>query len=213
MHNSDVQRNEEWHLSRLGIPTASRYKDVMTEPRAKADKENGVLSQTATSYALDILAEKLTGQRKEFTSAATDWGNYYEPLAIDAYQEYTGNGVLECGFVRHKTVATGASPDGVIGLDGTIEIKCPYNSANHLTNKLSGEVPREYEWQVQGQMWVLGTEWNDFVSFDPRMDIPTGISIVRVYRDEEMIKKLESKINQFNDRLNEMYEQLTKVEF
>lgn len=213
MHNNEVQRNEEWYSERLAIPTASRFKDVMTEPKSKADKEYGKLSQTAITYALDLIAESMTGERKEFSSAATDWGNFYEPMAVQAYSELTGNSVLECGFVRHKDIATGASPDGVIGLDGTLEIKCPYNTSNHLQNKLSGEVPKDYIWQVQGQMWVLGTEWNDFVSFDPRIDdINAGISIVRVYRDEEMINKLESSIINFNLRMNEMADKLIQFQ-
>lgn len=213
MHNSEVQRNENWFADRSGIPTSSRYKDLMSEPRSKDDKDAGVMSETAMSYALQLLAETLTGERKEFSSLATDWGNDNEPFAIKAYQEMTGNGVLECGFVRHQTIATGASPDGIIGLDGCIEVKCPYNSEVHLKNKLTGLVPKDYIWQVQGQMWVLNTEWNDFVSFDPRMDLNAGISIVRVYRDEEMIAKLESSIIKFNDKLNDMYKKLTKVEF
>jgi putative phage-type endonuclease len=213
MHNDDLQRNAEWFEARLGIPTASRYKDVMTQPRSKADKEAGKLSDTANSYMLEILSEKLTGERKEFSSAATDWGNYNEPLAVEAYQEKTGVEVLECGFVKHKEIATGASPDGIIGLNGTLEIKCPFNSANHLKNKLTGEVPKEYVWQVQGQMWILGTEWNDFVSFDPRMDINAGLSIVRVYRDEKLIKQLEDSIIRFNEQLQLAYDKLTTVEF
>ena len=105
MHNNDVQRNENWFADRLGVPTASRYKDVMTQPISKADKDSGVLSDTAQSYMLEILAEKLTGERKDFSSSATDWGNYNEPLAVEAYQEMTGNSVLECGFVKHKNIA------------------------------------------------------------------------------------------------------------
>lgn len=213
MHNNDVQRNENWFADRLGVPTASRYKDVMTQPISKADKDSGVLSDTAQSYMLEILAEKLTGERKDFSSSATDWGNYNEPLAVEAYQEMTGNSVLECGFVKHKNIATGASPDGVIGLDGTLEIKCPFNSVNHLRNKITREVPKEYTWQVQGQMMVLGTEWNDFVSFDPRMDLNAGLSIVRIYRDDKMIKQLEDSLIRFNELLNDTYDKLTTVEF
>lgn len=212
-HNDEVQRNDEWFSDRSGIATASRYKDVMSEPKSKADKDAGNMSETAMSYALQILAEKLTGERKDFSSRATEWGTDNEPLAIQAYSEATGNNVLECGFVRHQEIATGASPDGVIGLDGCIEVKCPFNSEIHLKNKLTGLVPKDYIWQVQGQMWVLGAEWNDFVSFDPRMNINAGLSIVRVYRDEGMIAKLEDKIIKFNDKLEEMFNQLTKVEF
>lgn len=213
MHNNDVQRNNDWHLDRMGLPTASRYKDIMTQPRSKADKEAGKLSDTANSYLLELLSERLTGERKDFSSAATDWGTYNEPFAIEAYTEVTGNEVMECGFVKHQTIKTGASPDGLIGLNGTIEIKCPFNSVNHLRNKLSGDVPKDYIWQVQGQMWVLGTEWNDFVSYDPRMDLNAGLSIVRVERDDKMIQQLEASIVNFNNLLEETYDKLTTLEF
>lgn len=208
-HNNEVQRNEQWHNDRLGIPTASRYKDVLTKPKTKADQEAGILSQTAKSYALDIIAERLTGERKEFSTAATDWGNYNEPFAIDYYQEITGNSIMECGFVKHPSVATGASPDGLIGLDGGIEIKCPYNTSIHLNNALSGEVPPEYYAQIQGQIWVCGLDWVDFVSFDPRITGKARMSIVRVERDNKFILNLSNQIKNFNEKLNNMFETLT----
>jgi len=199
MHNNETQRTDDWHNDRLGIPTASRFKDIMTDPKTKADKEAGVLSQTAQSYALELIAERLTGLSKDFSSAATDWGNQYESVAVGAYMESTGNEVLECGFVRHKTIETGASPDGLIGLDGGIEIKCPFNTVNHLNNALNLDIPKEYYAQVQGQMWVCNLEWVDFVSFDPRIDGPAGLVVVRVERDQDYINKLEQRIISFND--------------
>lgn len=212
-HNDEVQRNDEWHSDRTGIPTASRFKDVLTKPKTKADQEAGVLSQTARSYALDIIAERLTGERKEFSTAATEWGNYNEPFAIEYYQEITGNSVMECGFVKHPTVATGASPDGLIGLDGGVEVKCPYNTSIHLNNALSGEVPAEYYAQIQGQIWVCGLDWVDFVSFDPRIEGKARMSIVKVERDDQFIENLEKQILNFNEKLNEMFDKLTKEVF
>lgn len=212
-HNNEIQRNEEWHSDRSGIPTASRFKDVLTKPKTKADQEAGKLSQTARSYALDIIAERLTGERKQFSTAATEWGNDNEPLAIDYYQQVTGNQVMECGFVKHQTVETGASPDGLIGLEGGIEVKCPYNTAIHLNNALTKEVPAEYYAQIQGQIWVCGLDWVDFVSFDPRIEGKSRMSIVRVERDNQFILNLSNQIKNFNDKLNEMWTELTKEEF
>ena len=199
MHNNDTQRTDDWRADRLGIPTASRFKDIMTDPKTKADKEAGVLSQTAQSYALELIAERLTGLSKDFSSAATDWGNQYESVAVEAYKAHTGQDVLECGFVRHATLETGASPDGLIGLDGGIEIKCPFNTVNHLNNALSGEVPKEYYSQVQGQMWICNLDWVDFVSFDPRIDGPAGLVVIRCNRDQDYINQLEQRIINFND--------------
>jgi hypothetical protein len=204
MHNNTVQRNEEWIASRLGIPTASRYKEILTEPKTKADKEAGVMSQTAKSYALDLLAERLTGVQKEFSTQATEWGTNNEPLAIAQYQEITNTTVLECGFVKHETLDTGASPDGLIGIDGGVEVKCPYNTSIHLNNVITKEIPPEYFAQIQGQIWVCGLEWIDFVSFDPRIESQSKISIVKVYRNEEFINKLESKVINFLDELQNL---------
>ena len=207
-HNDDVQRNEQWFAERSGIPTASRFNDIMTEPRTKADKEAGKLSDTAFSYAVELLKERLTGDRASFSTSATEWGTEHEPMAIDAYYQATNESVMECGFVRHSELATGASPDGLIGLDGGIEIKCPYNSANHIKTYLSGEVPKQYVAQVQGQMWVLNLEWVDFVSFDPRMPAHSQLKIIRVERDQDYIDRLEEKVVNFIAKLDEFEQQL-----
>ena len=208
-NEEEVQRTEEWFANRSGLATASRYSDLLTEPRSKADKDAGELSATALSYALDIVAEKLTGVRKEISGAALDHGNHYEPLALEEYQARTGRGVMACGFVRHQTIATGASPDGLVGLSGGVEVKCPFNSSIHIKNAYTKTVPKEYMAQVQGQMWCLGLEWVDFVSFDPRIESEARLSIVRVERDEAMIKTLESKVLRFNEKVEEIYQQLT----
>jgi len=210
-HNDTVQRNDAWQAERLGIPTASMYHAIMTEPRTKADKEAGNLSDTAFSYAVELLKQRLTGEVTGINSTATEWGTEHEPEAVEAYAKATGNDVIECGFVKHPTLQTGASPDGLVGLEGGIEIKCPYNSTNHIKTFINGVIPRQYYPQVQGQMWVIDLEWVDFISFDPRMPEHSQLKIIRVERDEDYIKRLEEKITHFLDKLNE-YEQLLKGE-
>ena len=85
-----------------------------------------------------------------------------------------------------------------------IEIKCPYNSVNHVRTILSKEVPSEYIYQVQGQMWVLNKDWCDFVSYDPRMPESHRMIIIRVERDDEKIEALSELIEIFCERMKEM---------
>lgn len=195
-----IQGSQEWKDARLGWVTASRFADVMTQPRGKAAS----LSQTADSYMLDLVGEWLTGQQAStFESFAMKRGTELEPLARDAYSARTGRAVFTTGFVRHPTESlVGCSPDGVIGDDGGIEIKCPETYKAHVRVLVSGEMPEEHTAQVQGAMWVTGREWWDFVSFDPRMpNDATQLMIVRVPRDEAYIVELADRVVKFRDVL------------
>lgn len=203
MHNDSVQRDMAWHAQRLGIPTASMFNAIMTLPRSNADKDAGNLSDTAFSYAIELVKQRLSGERTELNTAATEWGTDHEPEAVEAYQALTGNKVIECGFVKHAEFETGASPDGLVGLDGGIEIKCPHNSVNHIKTFIKGEVPKQYIAQVQGQMWVIGLDWVDFVSFDPRMPEHSQIKVIRVERDNDYINLLEDRVTPFIEKLNQ----------
>jgi len=207
-HNDTVQRNDSWHAERLGIPTASMYHAIMTEPRTKADKEAGLLSDTAFTYAIELVKQRLTNEVSDLNNTAMQWGTDHEPQAVEAYQALTGNKVIECGFVKHPTLETGASPDGLIGLDGSIEIKCPYNSIHHIKTFLRGEVPKQYIAQVQGQMWVMETEWVDFISYDPRMPEHSQLKIIRVERDEDYISQLAEKVSAFIEKIKDYEQQL-----
>jgi putative phage-type endonuclease len=208
-NNDDVQRTEQWFEDRKGIPTASMFNAVMTAPRTKKDKEAGKLSDTAFSYAVELVKQRLTGEFTSVDSAATRWGSDHESFAIEAYQEVTNEKVLECGFVRHSDFDCGASPDGLIGLNGGVEIKCPFNSVNHIKTFHTGQVPSQYVAQVQGQMWVLNLDWIDFVSYDPRMPKHSKIKIIRVERDQEFIDRLEESIKSFTKFLDKLEAELT----
>jgi hypothetical protein len=216
------QRSVEWRRKRCGVVTASRYADIMTEPRTKAAKENNEWSETARSYMLEKLGELITGVPADrFRSQATSWGMDWEKEAFDAalvavaerFKAEVEAPVGEFAFIQHATEDfIGCSPDGIIGADGLLELKCPYNPANHLRTVLSGQMPDKHVEQVQGSLWVTGRQWYVFGSFDPRM-ADAGIDplfVVRIERDEPYIKhELAPKVLRFRDWLLAEYQQLT----
>lgn len=190
------QGTKKWDEDRIGKITASRFHDVLTKGRGK-DAEFG---KTAMSYAYEIVAQKLTGEKKqEVTSSSMEWGKKWELSAIRFYQRKTFRLVKETGYVALND-DVGGSPDGLIGDDGGLEIKCPYNSAIHLSTLLKKEVPKEYVPQVQGYMWVTDRQWWDFASFDTRYQRDADkMVIVRVERDDEYIANLNERIEKFKD--------------
>jgi putative phage-type endonuclease len=201
-----VQGSPEWHALRLGKVTASRIADVLTEPRSKADKEAGRLSQTAESYMLELLGEIVTGlPATDYQSVAMRWGSDMEPMARDAYQDHFGVEVEQVGFVCHPTIPhVGCSPDGFLNVPrmlphkGMLEIKCPFGTKEHLRTALSQAVPDQYVAQVQGQLWICDRDWSEFVSYDPRVRDP-GLQLVKVpvLRDEAFIAEMETKVRNF----------------
>lgn len=186
-----IQGSPEWFLQRLGKVTASRLADVM------AKIKTGEAAARA-NYRAELVAERLTGKSAEgFTNASMKWGTECEPLARAAYEADTGLMVSEVGMVPHPRIAmTGASPDGLVGSDGLIEIKCP-ETKSHIATILSKSVPSQYIPQVQWQMACTGRAWNDFVSFDPRMPADMQLYVQRVYRDEALISVYEKEVEAF----------------
>lgn len=200
------QGSIEWKEERRGKVTASRFKDILTQPRAKRDKEQGNLSATSQSYLLDVVAEILTGQSQDPpVTTAMLWGTDCEPAAVDVYANLTGTEPQEVGFVTHPDEPMiGGSPDRLIGDDGGLEVKCPFNTRVHLGYRLAGVLPADHEAQVQGLLWITGRKWWDFVSFDPRVkDFDLGVFRVRVERDEERIGWIAEAVFAFRDKLLE----------
>ena len=153
----------------------------------------------------------MTGEPVEGPSGyALQWGTDVESFAREAYELETGNSVIESGFLLHPDYDfVGCSPDGLIGDDKGLEMKCPRSSAVHLKRFVSG-VPDEYIPQIQGCMWVTGrTSW-DFVSYDPRMPESHRILIINVKRDEEYIEKLKVAVLEAETKVTELHELLKK---
>lgn len=199
------QGTPEWFASRLGKVTASRVADIVAKTKSG-------YSTSRANYMAQLVVERLTGVKFEtFTNAAMEWGTQTEPLARAAYEVKNGVMVDETGLVDHPTIPmSGASPDGLVGDDGLIEIKCP-NTATHIDTVLSGDADKRYLCQMQWQLAVTGRKWCDFVSYDPRMPDNLKLFIKRVERDDELIKELESEVVKFIQELDEKVEKLKSI--
>jgi YqaJ-like viral recombinase domain. len=186
-----VQGSPGWFAERCGKVTASRVADLM------AKTKTGWGSSRA-NYMAELIAERMTGIVAEsYTNAAMQWGTEHEAQAKDAYQFYMGFDVEETGFVPHGSIENfGASPDGLVGPDGLVEIKCPL-TATHIETLLSGTIPGKYVTQMHSQMACTGRKWNDFISFDPRMPESLRLFRRRLQRDEKLIAELENEVQVF----------------
>lgn len=202
-----VQGSPEWFAARLGKVTASRVADVI----AKARSGSGP-SASRQSYAAQLIAERLTGVATEgFSSPAMQHGTDTEPMAREAYEYQTGQFVEQVGIVPHPTITmAAASPDGLVGSDGLLEIKCP-NTSTHIETLRSQKVPSKYMTQMQWQMACTGREWCDFVSFDPRMPLAMRLLPIRVLRDGLMIVSLEREVSAFLAEIEETVTELTSL--
>lgn len=196
------QRTDEWFAARLGKVTASRVSDVMAKTKSGP-------SASRANFMAELICERLTGQRQEgFTNAAMQWGNDTEPQARAAYEFMTDAAVEETGLCLHPAIADfGASPDGLVGDIGLLEIKCP-NSAAHIETLLSGDAPAKYNAQMQAQMACTGRAWCDFVSFDPRLPADMQIFIKRVHRDDAFIATMETEVSAFLSELTQKLDAL-----
>lgn len=198
------QGTEEWHDIRRGKVTASRFKDVMTNPRG-SDK----ISKTSESYMMELISELVTNEKPDgYTSSAMQWGIDTEPRARIHYELMTDSEVEEVTFIVHNEFI-GVSPDGLVGDNGMLEIKCP-NTKTQLDRYIKGiELPSEYKWQVMGQLWVAEREWCDFLSYDPRItEGQAGYICNRIHRDEKLIKELSAKVYGFVDIMKEKLEKV-----
>lgn len=196
------QGSAEWHRLRLGKVTASRMSDVLSKGRGKAP------SKTAETYMMELIAERLTGEAKPFfENEAMRWGTETEPQARSMYE--VNNNIVsvdEVAFIEHSEFV-GVSPDGLIGEDGMLEIKCP-TTITQIKRALTYDYSEDYKAQIQMQLWVAQREWCDFVSFDPRIDCDASFLQQRVYRDEEFIDNMKVVTTSFVERMNEIYNQL-----
>lgn len=199
------QRSEDWFAIRLGKVTASCIAKVTAKTKTGwgADRAN---------YKAQLVAERLTGQRQEsFTNSAMQWGVDTEEAARNAYVFLEGNSVTEEAFVVHPTITdAGASPDGLVGDEGLLEIKCP-NTATHIETLKGAAIPAKYVGQMQWQMACTGRKWCDFVSFDPRMPDDMQLFVKRLDRDDAYITDLEKSVTDFLAEVETDIAELTKI--
>lgn len=194
------QGSADWFAARLGKITASRVADVLATGRAGAE------SLTRKKYRNELIRERLTGKRLEgYTNAAMERGTLLEPIARAAYEIKHNVFVEQVSFVNHPVIQNaGASPDGLIDIDGLLEIKCP-NPETHIDYLLSeGQTLRaRYFDQVQFQLAVTNRFYCHLISFDPDMIDELQLCLVEIQRDNEYIANMEAEIIKFDNEITE----------
>lgn len=200
------QGSSEWLHARCGCVTASRIADVITKLK------KGGYCAGRKAYKYEVLTEILTGSTfPHFVSPEMQFGTESEPLARTAYEMAKEVEVEKIGYVKHLTIArAGASPDGLVGDDGLVEIKVP-KSSTHLEYMLSGEIPTEYAAQMMWQMACSGRQWVDFVSHDPWLPQEFGLFIKRLHRNDEIIAGMEAEVRLFLAEVEGMIDRLQAI--
>lgn len=186
-----IQGSEEWKQYKCGKVGASKIADIIAKTKSgwSASRQN---------YCAALVCEILTGNPTEgFVSDAMKHGTEKEPLARLSYEFREDVEVQQVGFIDHPTIeGAGASPDGLVGIDGMIEIKVPY-TATHIETLLTDEIDRKYLLQMQWQMACTGRTWNDYVSFDDQLPEAMRLYVKRVHRDERLIAELTTDVQTF----------------
>ena len=200
-----TQGSDAWFAQRLGKVTASRVADVIAKTKTG-------YSTSRDNYMAQLVCERMTNTVAEsFTNSAMQWGTETEPLARAAYEAHADVLVDEVAMITHPIIEdAGASPDGLVGDDGLLEIKCP-NTATHIDTLLTQTVPGKYITQMQWQMACTGRKWCDFVSFDPRMSDGLQLFVKRVPRDDAYIQMLEKEVIQFLTELDGKIKKLNEL--
>lgn len=196
----EIQQNtSEWEKARLGIPTSSNFDKLITT--------DGKPSKQRTKYMYQLAAERITSVKEDtYNNKHMLRGIETEKEARAFYELITSQEVKTVGICYpDKKKLCACSPDGLVGEDGLVEIKCP-TSPVHIGYLLGGEVPKDYWQQVQGQLLVTGREWVDFFSFYP------GIKPLRlrVVPDKKFIKALKIELEVFVKELEELTEKIRR---
>lgn len=196
--NQVVQGSEMWLKVKLGVLSASNASKIV----AKKD------SETRLTYMCELIAQICTGEIEELNSKYLDWGKNNEAAARSSYEFESGFEIKEVPFVfLDESFRVGASPDGLIGNNTAVEIKCPYNATNHIKFLTDDKIKPEYLWQINFSMFVLGCDQYHFCSFHPNMK-KHQLKINIVDKDEKMQATLKDAIPQF---ISDMDEKLNNI--
>lgn len=201
------QGSEEWHVARAGMLTASNFKTAMASGR------DGDVSETRIKLLHRLATERMTGEPSMdgYRNAAMDKGRALEAEARESYARRKGVEVQQIGLATNFAglKACGASPDGIIGFDGGLEIKIA--TEGHVLIPLlhrPASMPPSYRAQIQGNIWVLERSWWDLTIYHhramPALD-------VRIYRDDSFIKELSNEVERFNYELRQCVDALKKM--
>ena len=212
MNDETQQRTDDWFSARCGLVTASRIADLTARTKSG-------WSSSRERYMGQLVVERLTQRPMDsYQNAAMQRGIELEPAAIAAYEALRLCVVEPVGFLLHPNITlAGASPDGLVGDDGLVEVKCP-ETHTHLDTLVADSKPRRdpvqgrYRLQMQWQMAVTGRAWCDYVSFDDRVPEHLQLFVTRVERDDALIAELEGKVMDFLEELDERIESLRRFE-
>ncbi|AQX31002.1 lambda exonuclease family protein [Bartonella schoenbuchensis] len=203
------QRTAEWFQARLGKVTASNISSIINKTA------KGLPTSKYEEYKFQLITERLMGKTvSSYETPAMRWGNEHEDSAIEEYSFLYDTPVTRCGFIPHPTIEmAGASPDGLIGDEGLIEVKCP-QPITHTRFLLSGEIKPEYILQMQFQMACTGRKWCDFVSYHPWFIDESPhlcIKVIRIPRDDEQIEHINKAVEAFLAEIEQEMQILTKA--
>jgi YqaJ-like viral recombinase domain len=194
------QRSYQWHHYRLGIPTASEFHTVMTTLKSGGE------TAARRTYMHKLAGEQITGEpHASYLSQAMLRGQLIEDAARAYYSLMTNHEIQRVGFILDDELRCGASPDGLVGDDGMLEIK---SRAAHLLCEdiLADQLHPQHYAQCQGQLWLADRAWVDLLHYWPKM--PRFEK--RILRDDEFIKKLAAAIKQFNEELDAMVDYIRR---
>jgi len=206
------QGSDEWFQARLGKVSTSHFSDVLAKGKLKKDGTYSP-SKSRHDYMLKLATEVTDGVTEPtFKNGYMKWGNETEEGAREHYEALYDVEVKQVGFCQLNDWV-GCSPDGLIGDNGGLELKCPKGTThnNYILTKIQ-KLPQAYYSQVQGSMWVTGRKWWDWASYNPRNKYKPIYSI-RVLRDEKYIENLKIEVNKFVAKLQEMINELTNTAF
>ena len=186
-----IQGSPEWFAFRLGKVSASRMGDLMAKTKSG-------YSTSRKNYMSELICQRLTGTREEgFTSSAMQRGIDVEPIARSRYEIEHDVMVEEIGCIAHPTIeGFVASPDGLVGDKGSLEIKC-CNTSTHIEFLKTAKIPAKYEKQMTAQMLCAERKWCDFVMFDDRLPEKLSFSCVRYHLDEKAAQEMEQEVIEF----------------
>lgn len=202
IHTCD-QRTDQWKQLRAGKLTGSAAKQMLAKIKTgeAADRRN---------LRYKLVAERLSGQSQEsgFVNAAMQWGIDHEAEAVAAYEALSGGGMVQAiGFCEHETLLAGTSPDGFVGDDGILSVKCP-ETATHVRYLRANEEPAEHWAQNTHELWLTGRAWIDFLSYDPRLPEGLRLFVLRVTRTPAELKAYEAEAIRFLEEVQAEYDAL-----
>ena len=198
-----LRSDPHWFTARIGMLTASKMSDVLDVLK------NGKPGARRAKLLMNMLVERMSDVVQDnYVTPAMQWGIDHQAEAIAEYEVETGTIVAPEAFVIHPKIELGATPDGFVGNDGLLEVKCP-TSTTHLQWIMDGDVPEQHMPQMAVQALCTGRAWVDFMSYDPRMPPKQRKFIRRWHPDISYLDNIKGAAERFLKELDELFEKVT----